>query len=60
MGRQWLLAKREVNAKRKSAATSKLVKEIAVFGGDISRFVSPAVRDDVVARVAQIGLKGDY
>jgi YebC/PmpR family DNA-binding regulatory protein len=30
MGRQWLLAKREVNAKRKSAATSKLVKEIAV------------------------------
>jgi YebC/PmpR family DNA-binding regulatory protein len=30
MGRQWLLAKREVNAKKKSAATSKLVKEIAV------------------------------
>jgi YebC/PmpR family DNA-binding regulatory protein len=30
MGRQWLLAKREVNAKRKSAGTSKLVKEIAV------------------------------
>jgi YebC/PmpR family DNA-binding regulatory protein len=30
MGRQWLLAKREINAKRKSAATSKLVKEIAV------------------------------
>jgi YebC/PmpR family DNA-binding regulatory protein len=30
MGRQWLLAKREVNAKRKSSATSKLVKEIAV------------------------------
>lgn len=30
MGRQWLLAKREVNAKRKSGNTSKLVKEIAV------------------------------
>jgi YebC/PmpR family DNA-binding regulatory protein len=30
MGRQWLLAKREVNAKKKSAATGKLVKEIAV------------------------------
>jgi YebC/PmpR family DNA-binding regulatory protein len=30
MGRQWLLAKREVNAKKKSAATSKLVKAIAV------------------------------
>lgn len=30
MGRQWLLAKREVNAKRKSGTTSKLVKEIAV------------------------------
>jgi YebC/PmpR family DNA-binding regulatory protein len=30
MGRQWLLAKREVNAKKKSGVTSKLVKEIAV------------------------------
>jgi YebC/PmpR family DNA-binding regulatory protein len=30
MGRQWLLAKREVNAKRKSGITSKLVKEISV------------------------------
>ncbi|MEI6715779.1 MAG: YebC/PmpR family DNA-binding transcriptional regulator [Verrucomicrobiota bacterium] len=30
MGRQWLLAKREVNAKRKSAATGKVVKEISV------------------------------
>jgi YebC/PmpR family DNA-binding regulatory protein len=30
MGRQWLLAKRQVNAKKRSAATSKLVKEIAV------------------------------
>jgi pantetheine-phosphate adenylyltransferase len=38
---------------------SKLVKEIALFGGDISSFVSAPVRDDVVARVAQIGLMGD-
>ena len=30
MGRQWLLAKREVNSSKKAAATSKLVKEIAV------------------------------
>jgi pantetheine-phosphate adenylyltransferase len=39
---------------------SKLVKEIATFGGDISKFVSPAVRDDVVARIAANGIQGDY
>ena len=39
---------------------SKLVKKIDLYGGDISNFVSPTVRDDVVARVAKIGLKGDY
>jgi pantetheine-phosphate adenylyltransferase len=39
---------------------SKLVKEIALFGGDISKFVSPAVREDVVARIAKTGLLGDY
>ncbi len=39
---------------------SKLVKEIALFGGDISPFVSPAVRDDVTARIAQTGTLGDY
>lgn len=32
---------------------SRLVKEIALFGGDITPFVTPAVRDDVVARVAR-------
>ena len=32
---------------------SRLVKEIAVYGGDISRFVSPAVRADVVARITK-------
>ena len=39
---------------------SKLVKEIAMFRGDISRFVSPAVRDDVMARIAKTGTLGDY
>ncbi len=39
---------------------SKLVKEIAMFGGDIAPFVSPAVRDDVVARIGKTGLLGDY
>jgi pantetheine-phosphate adenylyltransferase len=39
---------------------SKLVKEIASFGGDIARFVSPAVREDVAARVEKIGRKGEY
>jgi len=39
---------------------SKLVKEIALFGGDITKFVSPAVRDDVVARIGALGLRGDY
>lgn len=39
---------------------SKLVKEIALFGGPIQRFVSPAVRDDVLARIAVKGTLGDY
>jgi pantetheine-phosphate adenylyltransferase len=39
---------------------SKLVKEIALFGGDISAFVTPAVRDEVVARVQTTGRLGDY
>jgi pantetheine-phosphate adenylyltransferase len=30
---------------------SRLVKEIALYGGDISKFVTPAVRDEVAARV---------
>ncbi len=38
---------------------SKLVKEIAIFGGDIAKFVSPAVRDEVVERVEKIGRRGD-
>jgi pantetheine-phosphate adenylyltransferase len=39
---------------------SKLVKEIALFGGDIAPFVSPVVRDDVVRRVEKLGQLGDY
>lgn len=31
---------------------SRLVKEIALFGGDISKFVPPAVRDEVAAKIA--------
>ena len=30
---------------------SKLVKEIALFGGDIAKFVTPAVRADVLAKI---------
>ncbi len=39
---------------------SRLVKEIALFGGDISRFVSPAVCSEVVARVDELGRRGDF
>ena len=38
---------------------SKLVKEIAIYGGDIAPFVSKAVCEDVVARVEKLGRKGD-
>ncbi|MEE4200155.1 pantetheine-phosphate adenylyltransferase [Erythrobacter sp.] len=38
---------------------SKLVKEIALYGGDIAPFVSPEVREEVNARVETIGRKGD-
>ncbi len=38
---------------------SKLVKEIAIYGGNIAPFVSRAVCEDVEARVEQIGRKGD-
>lgn len=37
---------------------SRLVKEIALYGGDIRKFVTPAVRDDVVARVEKAGRPG--
>jgi pantetheine-phosphate adenylyltransferase len=37
---------------------SRLVKEIALYGGPIHKFVSPAVASDVIARVETIGRKG--
>lgn len=37
---------------------SRLVKEIALYGGPINRFVSPRVREEVTARVKELGLKG--
>ncbi len=37
---------------------SRLVKEIALYGGEIRKFVTPAVAEDVAARVAKLGRKG--
>ncbi len=37
---------------------SRLVKEIALYGGEIGKFVTPAIRDEVVARVEELGRKG--
>ena len=37
---------------------SRLVKEIAMYGGEIHKFVSPAVAEEVRARVERIGRKG--
>jgi len=37
---------------------SRLVKEIALYGGAIHKFVSPAVCEDVIARVAKLGRLG--
>lgn len=38
---------------------SRLVKEIAIYGGSIAKFVSPTVCEEVVARVEKLGRKGD-
>lgn len=37
---------------------SRLVKEIAIYGGAIRKFVTPAVEADVLARIDQIGRRG--
>jgi pantetheine-phosphate adenylyltransferase len=37
---------------------SRLVKEIAIYGGAVHKFVSPAVEVEIIARVAKIGRKG--
>ncbi len=38
---------------------SRLVKEIAIYGGAIHKFVTPAVAEEITTRVQKIGLKGD-
>jgi pantetheine-phosphate adenylyltransferase len=37
---------------------SKLVKEIAFYGGDVGKFVSPAVAMEIARRVQTLGRKG--
>ncbi len=37
---------------------SRLVKEIALYGGDITRFVPPRVAGEVAARVERLGRRG--
>mgnify|MGYP006139055709 FL=1 len=36
---------------------SRLVKEIAIYGGEIGKFVTPTIRNEVVARVQLLGSK---
>ena len=38
---------------------SRLVKEIAMYGGDIGKFVTSAVEREMVARVNEIGRMGE-
>jgi pantetheine-phosphate adenylyltransferase len=37
---------------------SRLVKEIAIYGGEIGKFVTPDIRAEVVTRVQKLGKKG--
>jgi pantetheine-phosphate adenylyltransferase len=37
---------------------SKLVKEIAIYGGDIAKFVTPEVKEAVMAKVAALPPRG--
>ncbi len=37
---------------------SRLVKEIALYGGDVGKFVTPAVAQEVRRRVEKVGRKG--
>ncbi len=38
---------------RHQAIASRLVKEIAILGGDVTKFVSPRVKDALLAKVAR-------
>jgi pantetheine-phosphate adenylyltransferase len=42
---------------RNQAIASRLVKEIAMFGGDVSAFTTPYVADRLVRRCAELGAK---
>jgi pantetheine-phosphate adenylyltransferase len=42
---------------RNQAIASRLVKEIAMFGGDISQFTTPYVADRLVKRCKELGAK---
>ncbi|HEX8555995.1 MAG TPA: pantetheine-phosphate adenylyltransferase [Sphingomonas sp.] len=37
---------------------SRLVKEIALYGGDIGKFVTPAIQAEMTARVTLVGRRG--
>ncbi|HEY0013873.1 MAG TPA: pantetheine-phosphate adenylyltransferase [Allosphingosinicella sp.] len=37
---------------------SRLVKEIAIYGGDVSKFVTPPVAGEIAARVETLGRRG--
>ena len=39
---------------RHLAIASRLVKEIAQLGGDVAKFVSPAVKDRLLARAGRL------
>ena len=38
---------------RHQAIASRLVKEIAMLGGDVTKFVSPGVKDRLLAKVGR-------
>ena len=41
-------------SERQQFIASKFVKEIGMLGGDIGHFVSPAVRDRMLAKIAEV------
>jgi len=43
---------------RNQAIASRLVKEIAMFGGDVSQFTTPYVAERLVKRCKELGAKG--
>jgi pantetheine-phosphate adenylyltransferase len=43
---------------RNQAIASRLVKEIAMFGGDVSQFTTPYVAERLIKRCKELGAKG--